>query len=103
MHHRMASGERFSRRSVCSYGAIVAQRLNVEADALSRLSQGASIPASLVNATCLPVSPSNDASFRSLDQVSCRTLVPTHCLELCVLASFACGRETSSVLFARTA
>ena len=34
--------------------------LNYEAHALSRLSQGTSLPASLVNATCLPVPPRND-------------------------------------------
>ena len=28
--------------------------------------------------------------LQSLGQVSCRAFVPPHCLELCVLASFAC-------------
>ena len=36
-----------------------------EADALSRFSQGASIPASLTNATCLPVPRRNDAFYKA--------------------------------------
>ena len=39
--------------------------LNVESDAHIRLSQGASILGSLVNATCLPVPPRDDAFTES--------------------------------------
>ena len=37
-----------------------------EADALSRLSQGALIPSSLVDATCLLVAPRNDTFFKAV-------------------------------------
>ena len=71
---------------------------NFEADALSRMSQRGANHGLLVSATRLPVPTGNDAFYKA-----CWAPVPTHCLELCIPASFACGRGTRCVLFTKTA
>ena len=45
--------------------------VNFEADALGRLSHGASVPASLVSATCLLVLSRDDAVYEALGYVEC--------------------------------
>ena len=56
IHSADCRADRRSGRSVCCYEAVLA---------LIRLSQGASIPSSLVNATCLLVPPRNDGCLQS--------------------------------------